>query len=101
VSDGDDRPETWEEKLVYYADKRVMHEKIVPLQERLDEGHRRSAAARRKAGLHCNIDTEKIDALIVELEREIFEAIGIKPDEVDDAVIERDEKDRGECDSEI
>lgn len=32
---------TWEEKIVYFADKRVAHEKIVTLQERLQEGKKR------------------------------------------------------------
>ena len=34
-------PQTWEEKLVYYADKRVKHDQIVSLEERLDEGWQR------------------------------------------------------------
>jgi len=33
--DGDDRPRTWAEKLVYYADKRVNHDQAVSLEERL------------------------------------------------------------------
>ncbi|MEM4268439.1 MAG: HD domain-containing protein [Candidatus Woesearchaeota archaeon] len=34
-------PKTIEEKIVAYADKRVSHEKIVPLKKRLQEGHKR------------------------------------------------------------
>ena len=30
------------EELVYYADMRVMHDKIVPLKCRLEDGHRRN-----------------------------------------------------------
>jgi putative nucleotidyltransferase with HDIG domain len=41
--DEKERPTTWEEKLVYYADKRVMHDRIVPLKERLEEAHKRNA----------------------------------------------------------
>jgi putative nucleotidyltransferase with HDIG domain len=40
------RPKTWEEKLVYYADMRVMHDKIVPLETRLKEAHERNASLR-------------------------------------------------------
>lgn len=62
------KPQTIEEKIVYYADKRVMHDKVVPLKERLEEGHKRNAPA------HCKktADTAHIDSLIVELERELF-----------------------------
>ena len=44
IVDDQDKPRTWEEKLVYYADKRAMHDTLVPLQERLDEAHKRNAA---------------------------------------------------------
>ncbi len=27
---------TWEEKLVYYADKRVVHDKVVPIREKIE-----------------------------------------------------------------
>jgi putative nucleotidyltransferase with HDIG domain len=35
ILDEKEKPTTWEEKLVYYADKRIMHDRIVPLKERL------------------------------------------------------------------
>ena len=41
--DEKEKPKSWEEKLLYYTDKRVMHDKIVPLKERLAEGHKRNA----------------------------------------------------------
>ncbi len=88
--DENDKPETWEEKLVYYADKRAMHDRIVPLKERLEEAHRRSAAILAKAGKPRPIDTEKeVDALIFLLEEEIFREIGLDPDEVIDEFIDR------------
>jgi len=67
------KPQTIEEKIVYYADKRVMHDKVVPLKERLEEGHRRNTPA------HCKktADTAHIDSLIVELEQELFAAAKI------------------------
>ena len=37
----DDPPQTWEEKVIYYADKRVMHGDVVSLENRLNEGHKR------------------------------------------------------------
>ncbi len=79
--DEKDKPVTWEEKIVYYADKRVMHDKIVPLRERLEEAHRRNAA-QRNCKNQAELDAERIDAAIFELEREIFDKIGLEPDEV-------------------
>ncbi len=69
-------PRTIEEKIVYYADKRVMHDRVVPLAERLQEGHRRNIPA------HCKktIDTGYVDSLIFELERGLFAAAKISRD---------------------
>jgi uncharacterized protein len=79
-------PRTWEEKLVYYADKRVMHDKIVPLKERLQEAHRRHAQQHNPKG-HSRIYTTKIDALIFDLEKEIFEKIDLEPVEVTNEMV--------------
>ena len=76
--DEKDRPETWEEKLLYYADKRVMHHKIVPLKERLAEGHKRNVYLHGSA-TQSKINTDKVDPLIYEMEKEIFEKIGLEP----------------------
>jgi uncharacterized protein len=62
------KPQTIEEKIVYYADKRVMHDKVVPLLERLEEGHRRNNPA------GCKKTTAYIDSLIIELEKELLSA---------------------------
>jgi len=79
--DEKDKPVTWEEKLVYYADKRVMHDRIVPLKERLEEAHRRNVPQRSSAD-RGKLNTERIDAAIFELEREILDKIGLEPDEI-------------------
>jgi uncharacterized protein len=85
----DDRsgPNTWEEKLVYYADKRVMHEKIVPLEERLREGHKRNVFLHGTAA-QSKINTAKVDPAIYKLEKEIFEKIGLDPLEVTEELID-------------
>jgi len=94
--DEDDCPASWEEKLVYYADKRAMHDTIVPLKERLDEAHRRSALAQVQAGVPRDMDMEaRVDALIFKLEAEIFAPIGLDPDEVTNATINQDAADAG------
>jgi len=80
-------PATWEEKIVYYADKRVMHDKIVPLAERLREGHRRNANS-HTSRTDNQIDTEKIDRLIYVLQREILAKAALEADEITDEFID-------------
>jgi uncharacterized protein len=82
-----DRPDTWEEKLLYYADKRVMHERIVPLKERLAEGHKRNVFSHGSAA-QSKINTAKVDPLIYRMEKEIFEKIELDPLEVTDEFID-------------
>jgi hypothetical protein len=75
-----DRPRTWEEKLVYYADKRAMHDTIVPLRVRLEEAHRRHAA--RRTTTLSDAEIVAIDAAILRLVAEIFAPLGLDPDSV-------------------
>jgi uncharacterized protein len=76
--DDKDRPQTWEEKLLYYTDKRVMHDKIMPLKQRLAEGHKRNIHLHGSTA-QSKINTAKVDPLIYEMEKEIFEKIGLDP----------------------
>jgi hypothetical protein len=76
--DEKDYPETWEEKLLYYADKRVMHDKIMPLKQRLAEGHKRNVHL-HGSPTQSKVNTAKVDPLIYEMEEEIFEKIGLDP----------------------
>ena len=85
--DENERPNTWEEKLVYYADKRVMHDRIVPLKERLQEAHERNVP-QHGSEAQSQINTAKVDRLIFELEEEIFSKIGLNPLEVTDEFID-------------
>ena len=84
--DEKDCPETWEDKLLYYADKRVMHDKIMPLKQRLAEGHKRNIHLHGSAA-QSKVNTSKVDLLIYEMEKEIFEKIGLDPLEVTDEFI--------------
>jgi len=72
IIDPETRPITWEEKIVFYADKRVIHDKKVPLAERI-------AYLKQKYPSHIEIIT-RAEPLIYEMEREIFEIIGESPD---------------------
>ena len=85
--DEKEKPDTWEEKLLYYADKRVMHETIVPLKERLAEGHKRNVFL-HGSETQSKINTAKVDPLIYEMEKRIFEKIGLDPLEVTEELID-------------
>jgi putative nucleotidyltransferase with HDIG domain len=85
--DKERRPSTWEEKIIFYADMRVMHDKIAPLKERLEEGHKRNVHLHGSEE-QSRIDTAKVDPLIFELEKEIFERIGLDPLQITDEFID-------------
>ena len=87
LPDENEKPDTWEEKLLYYADKRVMHETIVPLKERLAEGHKRNVLSHGSEA-KSKINIAKVDPLIYEMEKEIFDKIGLDPNEVTDDFID-------------
>jgi len=87
ILDEEEKPNTWEEKLVYYADMRVMHDKIVPLEKRLTEAHKRNVhfyntEAQRR------ITIAKVDPLIYSLEKEIFDRIDLNPHQITDEFID-------------
>ncbi|MGM5482158.1 MAG: HD domain-containing protein [Nanobdellota archaeon] len=72
-------PASWEAKIVTYADKRVAHEKIVPLKERFEEGCRRW----EKKGSVCDAQlTKKINNEYYKIERDIFSHLEIEPVEI-------------------
>ena len=87
LPDEKDKPKTWEEKLLYYADMRVMHDKIVPLKQRFAEGHKRNIHMHGSAA-QSKINTAKVDPMIEEMEKEIFEKIGLDPLEVTEELID-------------
>ena len=65
---------SWEEKLIYYADKTVKHDKIVGVKKRLEDGHK------RYVGLPpWPKEVTEIDEKIYDLENEIFNKIGLTP----------------------
>lgn len=63
--------DSWEEKLLYYADKRIKHDKIVPLKERLEDGRRRNAPETMNTK-----EALELDQKVFALEKEILKKIG-------------------------
>ncbi len=72
-----DKPETLEEKILSYADKRVAHDKIVSLSERFGEGQKRHNP--EKDNMH---DIEKLYDIYYSLEKELLDPIGLKPEDI-------------------
>jgi len=64
-----------------------MHDKIVPLEERLTEAHKRNALFYGTEA-QCKIITAKVDPLIYSLEKEIFDEIGLSPLDITDEFID-------------
>ena len=64
-----------------------MHERIVSLEERLADGHERNVHLHGSKA-QSKINTSKVDPLIYELEKEIFETICLDADEVTDELID-------------
>jgi 5'-deoxynucleotidase YfbR-like HD superfamily hydrolase len=75
------QPFNIEEKIVTYADKRIMHSTLVSLQKRFEDGARRYYAA----NLHLIPDEEKeaeIYQAYFDLEKELFSKIELKPEDI-------------------
>ena len=70
---------TWEEKIINYADKRVLHDQIVSLKERFDYINERYPAKDFEK-------RRKIIELSYVLEKEIFSKLGFSPEELKGAL---------------
>ena len=69
--------DTWEEKILYYADKRVDHDEIIPLEESLKRGKKRNAITPEQKRI-----SDLVNPKVFELEQEICEAAGITPADI-------------------
>ncbi len=73
----ENKPFTLEEKIVTYADKRVLHDKIVSLKERFEDGKKRYNPD------NLNEEKEKkIYEAYFALEKELFDGLSIKPEDI-------------------
>lgn len=71
------QPFNLEEKLLYYADKRVKHDQVVNLRERLRDG--RDRYTRTQQQLEKDLLIEK---KIYQLEKELFKNLAISPEDL-------------------
>jgi len=90
------RPRTWEEKILFYSDMRVMHNKVVPLRQRLEEAHKRNIYMHGSKE-QSRINTSKVDPLIYKLEQELFSKIDLEPQDVTEELIAEYEHGNNQC----
>ncbi|MDP2624619.1 MAG: HD domain-containing protein [Candidatus Peregrinibacteria bacterium] len=79
--DSQNPPSTWEAKLLYYADKRVSHDKILPLMERLEEGRKRHYPNQA-----ITTEEEARRKTVQALEVEIFKHLDLRPEDLKQAI---------------
>jgi hypothetical protein len=77
ILDPTDKPSSLEEKILSYADKRVMHDKIVSLKERFEEGSKRHNPNQKNRD-----EIQKIHNAYYALEKELLEPINLKPSDI-------------------
>ncbi len=65
-------PFSWPEKVVYYADKRALHDTIVSLKERFADGRKR----------YSYEASPELENKVFVLEKEIFEYLDIEPEDI-------------------
>jgi len=76
-----DKPVAWEEKILNYADKRVAHSDIVSLDEREKEGNARWIKINPRINDNKE-ESDQIRKINQELEKEIFNIIGLNPEKL-------------------
>lgn len=67
ILDRKNRPKTIEQKILHYADKRVMHHKVVPVKERLADLRKRYPQYQEKI--------TRAEPLVLKLEAELYEDV--------------------------
>ncbi len=75
-----DEIETWEEKVVAYADRRVIHNKIASIEERYEDVRIRHEAFYVRSGL----DPKKEKQKMLKIEKSIFRKLKFKPEQLEE-----------------
>ena len=81
--DPKEKPTTWEEKILYYADKRVMHDQIVSLQKRVQDMRERYFPDG-----NLPASDQPVEKAIFKLEKELCLKAGIKPESINEKAVE-------------
>jgi putative nucleotidyltransferase with HDIG domain len=75
------RPGTMEEKILYYADKRVLHDRVVGLEDRLADGRKRYGVGEATSA------ADGTDDAVRRLEKELCLSSGIDPADITDKTV--------------
>ncbi len=75
-------PKNWEEKILAYADRRVMHTKIVSVDKRYEDIQLRHADFYEKTGLDAGLEKKRI----LKIEKDIFRNLKFKPEDLAEEV---------------
>ena len=65
---------SWEEEILYYSDKRVIHDKVVSVVSRMKDGVKRYP--------HEKENVIKLQEPLIAFEEQIFKKIGLQPQEI-------------------
>lgn len=82
--DENERPQTWEEKILYYADKRVRHDQVVTIQERLHDGRTRYFPDGDIPETDAHVEKE-----LYKLEKELLHKANLKPEDINEKSVEQ------------
>lgn len=73
--------DSWEEKVLFYADKLVMMDRITTMKERMNEAHKRYSQ-KYPSTYENNEYVKKTDEKIAFVEKEIFKTTSLTPNEL-------------------
>ncbi|MCK4589474.1 MAG: HDIG domain-containing protein [Nanoarchaeota archaeon] len=78
---------TWEDKVVLYADRRIMHTKLVTLEERYEDIELRHIDYYEQTGLDPKLERKRVQRI----ERNIFSNLKIKPGDLKEEIHKQNE----------
>lgn len=83
----EDRPQSYEEKIIYYADKRVMHSNIVSIKQRLEDLDHRYYTQQSYKDSIAKTKRQKVARSLSRLEKELCKAACLKPDQINNDTV--------------
>lgn len=83
-----DRPQSYEEKIIYYADKRVMHSNIVSIRQRLEDLDHRYYTQQSHGGSIAKTKRQTVARCLFRLEKELCNAAGLKPAQINNRTVQ-------------
>ncbi len=83
AKDPSDRPHTVQEKIIYYADKRVLHDKLVDMKTRFTDGKKRYADSELQKSSRLEIEKKAF-----QIEKELCRQAGIAPHDLEQLIFQ-------------